>query len=296
MSSHKYYLGIDGGGSKTAFVVIDENENIVFESVGKPTSIDTVSLAECEDVINSMCNQIPYKVDAIFAGLGGMNRKKDIDDVNDILRKQSILKENGKVNSGSDVINALYGALNNQDGIILIAGTGSVAFGKNKDQYARSGGYCYQEGDGGSAYYLGYKALQYLARALDGRKKENEFTEELKQAINYVDFSSMVDAFKKSRTEIASLAKIVTKYQHIEEVYEIIKDGVYEVLEMIKAVHSRLNFKQKCKFSIIGSLANADSEYKNLLLYGLKQISPYIIYIEKIHEASFGAALKAKEL
>ena len=190
MSSHKYYLGIDGGGSKTAFVVIDENENIVFESVGKPTSIDTVSLAECEDVINSMCNQIPYKVDAIFAGLGGMNSKKDIDDVNDILRKQSILKENGKVDSGSDVINALYGALNNQDGIILIAGTGSVAFGKNKDKYARSGGYCYQEGDGGSAYYLGYKAndadlITYFNEKFKDKIK-NEYVQEYKNKL-YTD-------------------------------------------------------------------------------------------------------------
>ena len=59
-------------------------------------------------------------------------------------------------------MNALYGVSEGKDGIIAICGTGSVAFGKKGNAYARSGGYCYQEGDLGSSYDIGRKALPEL--------------------------------------------------------------------------------------------------------------------------------------
>ena len=92
------------------------------------------------------------------------------------MKDLAIVKETTKIKAGNDVINALYGSLGGEDGIIIIAGTGSVSFGKNKDKIARAGGYCYQEGDAGSSYDLGYKALQHLARVIDNRYEETSFS------------------------------------------------------------------------------------------------------------------------
>ena len=69
------------------------------------------------------------------------------------------------------------------------------------------------------------------------------------------------------------------------------------MIEMIKAVHKRLEIKNsECLFSIIGSLGNNSELYKGLLLSKLEKINPYIKFIDKMHDASFGAALKAKSL
>ena len=121
----KLFLGIDGGGSKTSFLIEDEDGNTIFYKESKGSSIDTFSyeeiLANYQEVLS-----LPYKVDAIFAGIGGIASSEDINNFNNLLRKLPIVKEDTIINSDNDVICALYGGLNGNDGIILIAGTGSV--------------------------------------------------------------------------------------------------------------------------------------------------------------------------
>lgn len=293
----KYYLGIDGGGTKTAFIVIDDNNEIVYQKVLGPSSLDTVPLIDIEKLLLTEGKNIPYKISAIFAGIGGISCDNDKLSINNILKKFDCLLPTGKVESDNDVINALYGSLCAQDGIVIIAGTGSVAFGKWKGQYARSGGYCYQEGDAGSAYYIGYRALQYLARVIDGRKEESTLSTELMETIKCYDYSSLASYFvNSSRTEIAKLAPVVCSNKS-KKALEIVEDAVEEMIEMIVAVYKRLNINyEECLFSIIGSLGNNSNLYKGLLLEKLEKINPKIKYIPKMHDASFGASLKAKSL
>ena len=66
----KYYLGIDGGGTKTAFIVIDENNEMVYQNVLGPSSLDTVPLIDIEKLLLAESKNIPYKISAIFAGIG----------------------------------------------------------------------------------------------------------------------------------------------------------------------------------------------------------------------------------
>ena len=298
MSDKKYYLGIDGGGSKTAFAIIDEKDELVFFKECGPSSLDTYPLEKIKQVFTEGVNSFPYKVDSVFAGIGGISNQQQIDDVNKILKSLPVCDANTMVNSGNDVINALYGSLKGEDGIVLIAGTGSVCFGKKDDKYARSGGYCYQEGDAGSGYYLGYRALQHLARVIDHRYEETEFSKQLAKEICCFDYQSLASFFiNANRTKIASLSKIVTMNQNDKYAKKIIEDAVEEVLLMIKAVYNQLNFEdQKVNFSIVGSLGNADTLYKKLLMDGLKNISPNIYFVQKRCEAYIGSALKAKEV
>ena len=293
----KYYLGIDGGGTKTAFIVVDDNNEIVYQNVLGPSSLDTVSLIDIEKLLLTESNNIPYTISAIFAGIGGISCDNDKQLICNILSKFDCLLPNGKVEADNDVINALYGALCAKDGIVIIAGTGSVAFGKWNSKYARSGGYCYQEGDAGSAYYIGYRALQYLARVIDGRKEESTLSKELMEITKCNDYSSLASYFvNATRTQIAKLSPVVCNNES-KEAIEIVEDAVDEMIEMIKAVHKRLEIQNsECLFSVIGSLGNNSELYKGLLLNKLEKINSYIKFIDKMHDASFGAALKAKSL
>ena len=294
----KYYLGIDGGGSKTAFAIINQDNELVYYKETGPSSLDTVSKEVLRQILIEGVEGFNYQVEGIFAGLGGISNQEQIYEVKEILKTLKVCKESTKVDAGNDVINALYGSLGGEDGIVLIAGTGSVCYGKKGETYHRAGGYCYQEGDAGSGYDLGMKALQHLARVLDKRHEESEFSKALSNQISCYDYSSLASYFINStRTEKASLSRVVTKYQDDKYARSIIEHAVNEVLLMIKAVFNTLNYQEeKVLFSVIGSLGNADTLYKELLLEGLINISSNIVFIPKRYEAYIGSALKAKEV
>lgn len=295
MDKH-YYLGIDGGGTKTAFVVIDDNNKIVYESIKGPTSIDTVPFDVTINTINEEINKIEYKLDSVFAGLGGIISKEHKDKLREAILENSKVKD-AKVECDNDIIQAFYGSLDGKDGIAIIAGTGSVAYGINNNQSFRVGGYGYQEGDAGSAYALGHGAMCHLARVIDTRLPASKFSKELQDYIKCYDNIQLTNYIVNStRTEVAKLAKIVTANQDDKYAKKIISDNVDEMIGMIKAVYKKLEFKNGCYFSIIGSLGNADTLYKKLLLKRIKTINRNIKYIPKVHEASFGAALRAKKI
>lgn len=287
----KYYLGIDGGGTKTSYLVIDENKKTVVEVSHEGTSIDTYTIQLVKERLLAGIESLPYQFSGVYAGLGGVISVKDIETIEDILK--SAKNVIGKVGAGNDVTNALAGALNNQDGIILIAGTGSVAYGKNKDKTHRAGGYCYLEGDIGSAYYLGRYALCYLARVIDKRFPISEFAKELMQKTNCYDFSSLAKYIVAvSRIDVAKLAQVVTKYEKDPYALEIMNDAIDGTLLMINTVFRECGFK-KANFSIIGGLGNSKTIYRELLL---KKLDPRITYVDKKYEAVYGSALLAFSL
>jgi len=291
-----YYLGLDGGGTKTLFTVIDENNNIVYESTCGGSSLDSgIPFDVISVMLAKELEKIPYPISSVFLGCGGMNTKDDHEKVLKFLKGSVINKTCKFYDCGSDVNNALYGALDMHDGIILIAGTGSVAFGKNGNKTFRSGGYCFQEGDAGSAYNLGHKAMEYLARVLDKRLEPSKFSDDLIQATGVDNFEKCVSFFVNvSRSDMAKLAKVVTLNENNKYAREIIINGANETFEMVKAVYKELDFKGETLFSIIGSLGNASTLYKKWLLANLTQLTPNIKYIDMVNSAGFGSAMKAK--
>ena len=105
MLDKKYYLGIDGGGSKTAFSIIDENNELVFKSEVGASSVDTVSLKTIEERFNEGIKGFNHHVNGVFAGIGGIVNQKQIDDIKEIIRKLPICNESTKIDAGNDVIN-----------------------------------------------------------------------------------------------------------------------------------------------------------------------------------------------
>ena len=277
---HKYYLGVDGGGTKTAFALINEQKELIYLKEVGPSSLDTIDEQQIINVIYEGTKDINVKVDSIFLGIGV-----------DIVKKET------KIDAGNDIISAFYGALSGEDGIVCIAGTGSVCYAKNKDQNIRIGGINYIEGDPGSAYDLGIHALRYLAKVIDYRKKGGPFADALKDATKINNYEDITKYFiEAKRTDIASLAKLVTENSNDINAKKIIKDSVNELLLMIKTAFKKLHFEGETKISIIGSLGNSNTLYKTYLLEGIKKISPNLKFVQKTNEAYIGSALKAMEL
>lgn len=288
-----YYLGIDGGGTKTAICLINEKKEILDVKIGKASSIDTVTFKETIDNIEEIIKQIKVEgnITTCFAGLGGIACKSDIDMVINGLKTIPLLK-NSKVFAGNDIVSALISGEGKETGMAAIIGTGSVVYGDNGKLSHRCGGVSYQEGDPGSSFDLGIKSLRYLARVMDERLPKSQFSDNLMAELNCYDMFSLIKWTQKSRTEIAGIARIVTKYGNLEEAKKIIESGVNEIVEMAKTVYNKLGFDE-VTLSVTGSLGNADTYYKEYLTKKMKEELPKVTVSKAKYEAYYGAALKA---
>jgi len=169
-----YLLGLDGGGTKTECVLADSEGRIVARSTGGPSNpLRTgyprawFALSEAADAVLRREKIHAGHVRAICAGLGGAGRSG-------VARRVTKFFEDGfpnaRVRVTTDLEIALEAAFGAAEGIILLAGTGSAAYGRNADgRTARAGGRGPWFSDEGSAFDIGRRAFGAVARAEEHR-------------------------------------------------------------------------------------------------------------------------------
>lgn len=299
------YLGIDGGGTKTKVVLIDQNNHVLFENTGLPSSIDTVSEEETYQAFYQAL--LPYfdthndaLIDACFAGLGGIVFDSDCHLVENIIRKLPFIKKDAPIVARNDMENALYSGYCFDEGITLISGTGMVAFGKNKTLTHKASGWGYKEGELGSAFYLGTEAIRYAIRAFDARVKKDAFALEIAEKIHMTqatDIIPIMNAYYDHRTKTASLAPLVTKYANLGHPYakSIIDKATDECALAIRAVYEQIKITNPT-LVIVGSLGHADGYFKDELFAKVKKIDSNFNIIKPLVDPAVAAAMMASKL
>lgn len=290
----RYALGIDGGGSKTSFTLIDEEGKLIDNFVLPGTSFDTYSLESIKETFLEAKKRLTFAPSSVFAGIGGIIGEAKKKACNVLLQEVfgAPIYE-----SDNDCVNALYAISEHGEGIILIAGTGSVSYGEYKGKSARSGGYCYQEGDLGSSYDIGKKALQYFGKGIDGREKTGILFDAIKEKLGFDDQVSFASYMEKaSRKEIASFAKVVTEKQTDLYAEKILLMAAKEAYQMVEAVYHRLDIDTDVPFGIIGGLGTADSLYRTSLLKIVGSNLKHLRLYEGEVDPGKGSAKKAKEI
>jgi glucosamine kinase len=167
-----YYLGIDGGGSKTTCVVGDESKLLATATAG-PSNIVRVGEAQARESLLQCVRQAcaaagitPTQVVRTCVGGSGAARPE----VAAVVRR--ILAEifSTPVDVVGDMQTSLEAAFGAGPGVIVIAGTGSIAYGRGRDgRTARAGGWGFAIGDEGSAHWIGRNAVAAVLRAADPR-------------------------------------------------------------------------------------------------------------------------------
>lgn len=213
----KIYVGVDGGATKTSALAADESGFIVGTGESGPSNYHIVGLEKAVENINlairtSMAASQAEVADVVTLGLAGMDTSHDFE----AFEKRAAPRVAGKkVHVRHDAEIALVGATLGQPGVIVIAGTGSVAGARNrKGEYARCGGWGYLVGDEGSAFFIANEALRAVLWAYDGRGEPTALTEELVKALGIRSPEEILRKLyveKMSVTEVARLAPIVTK-------------------------------------------------------------------------------------
>ena len=303
----KYYIGIDGGGTKTKCILTDENLNTLFENVGGPSNFLLIGAEKVSetilDHITNCCfakNITSDLIAGIVLGTTGAGRKSDVE----ILEKQ-ILKDskekNIKINKlriESDARIALEGAFTGNAGSILIAGTGSIMFGKDEEGVIhRIGGYGRYIGDEGSGYRIGRKGLNAVARAFDGRAKQTRIIDFLSQEFSITSPEELITEVYRNNFKIPSVAPLVFEAAEIGDItsQRILEDEANELLAHLSAMKLKLNVSL-LKVSLIGSILTTPNYFSYLFNEMVVRKYNDVKIMEAEHSPEFGAALMAKHL
>lgn len=295
----KYYAGIDGGGTKTKVVIINEDKEVMFQAVAGPTSLDTVTLETIKKTLFSLFKSwtSASTLDGVFAGLGGIANEIDQESIIKILKTLPHVTNKTYLAADNDVKNALAGSLGHDQGMVLIAGTGSAVYGHYRKQSWRAGGISAKEGDPGSAYDLGFQALRHLGKVIDGRCPATAFSHDLMTSLKIKDYPTLAKFFNATdRTTIASISPIVTRHHEDPYAQGMMAKGIHELVLMVTTVYQRLGFQQT-ELGLVGSLANANTPYKSNLIQAIKKVIPSLTIIAPPrHDAGIGSALLAMPL
>ncbi len=302
-----YFIGIDGGGTKSKCVVSDENLNPLFQTTGGPSNflmLGTDKVAETilgliYQCVNNL--QIGYEdISAIVLGTTGGGRRNDAEElekaITHLAAHKRIPLKNFRVESDARI--ALEGAFSGKPGCILIAGTGSIMFGKDaKGIIHRVGGFGRFIGDEGSGFRLGQKALNVVAKEFDGRGEKTIISELLKDKFKIDSPENLITEIYKNNFDIASVAPLVIEAAECGDpvARNIIEAEADELILHIKAMKDKLKEK-KLFLSLIGSLIATDNIYSFTFKEKVVQRFNDVVIKEPENPPEIGAVLMAKQL
>ena len=209
-------VGVDGGGTRTRAVVLDGEGRELGRAEGSGAIADALNPGPPAAAVAQVCRAAleaaggGVPAHALWAGLSGAGREEARAAVEEELRRAGVA---GRVRVGTDIAAALHDAFGDGPGILLVAGTGSIAWGRAEDgREARAGGWGQHLGDEGSAYALGAAALKEATWQADGRAPRTGLGDAVLVALGLADASDLIPwAASATKREVAALAPVVTR-------------------------------------------------------------------------------------
>jgi N-acetylglucosamine kinase-like BadF-type ATPase len=211
-----HVLGIDAGGTKTLCLLADERGAILAEGRGPGANLHAAGELAVEKVLHEVMETAlgdrAITPAAICLGIAGVDRDDEARTVRSIMRRIAFKSRTLVVN---DALIALVAGSGDGAGIAIIAGTGSIVYGRNgRGEAARAGGWGHMIGDEGSGYWIGREALAAVMRAADDRGPSTELTPEILAHFDVGDVSRLpriVYDRAQPRTAVAALGPLVQR-------------------------------------------------------------------------------------
>ena len=303
----KYLIGIDGGGTKTDCAIADLSGKIIHQSAGRPSNFLVIGVEEAIENIFALIEENLFALEGDFAdvkqiviGVAGAGRDEDSllleKGFKDYADQEGIHFKGVKVLSDAHI--ALEGAFPASAGCILIAGTGSILFGKDESgTIHRVGGFGRLIGDEGSGYSIGRKALNAVSKASDGRGEETLISELLNAKMNSGFSGSIIYKVYKEKLDVASVARIVIKAAEEGDpiAEDILDEEADELVLHIRSLLIKIN-TNNLNVAFSGSLIDNKNYYSDLLKRKIKSTLPKIKVIQPAFPPLGGAILFAKRL
>src|ERR1043166_1534342 len=233
-------LGVEGGGTKTSWVLVerDENELRILDQGKLPPA--NFRLAK-SDELRAMFRELPKEIARAGIFLAGCGTEGDRQL---LTRLCAEVWPNAKIVVGSDRDSGLAAALGSGDGIVVNAGSGSSVTGRRDKKIENASGWGHILGDAGGGYFLSIQALRLILREYDLNRGEVDFTAKVLCALSLNNFDELVRWVQTAdKMEIAMLAPVVFEAATGGDgrMMEIVEEGVGVLCEYTEAVASRLH-------------------------------------------------------
>lgn len=295
-------IGIDGGGTHTRGVLFQKGK-IVAQSEAGTARIHTVGVGEsCDRTLNiiiDLCKRAEIEtseVDATVVGLAGVWLEEEKLRAANLLR--TLARSNRVVINDLAVVSdaeiAFEGALGDDDGIILIVGTGSIGLARvGKTHFHRCGGWGIELDDEGSGAWIGKEALTAIARELDGRGKPTKMTQAFANKVKSIDLQNprtIVKAYADGSFVYSELSPIVMELAEKgdELALDIINRAANHLTELPLTLAK--NFKsKKIKVALMGGIIHNNTLLSRKIFETLKNDKRFEVILSNDDVATWGA-------
>lgn len=288
----KYFIGADGGGTKTQFVLCGGDGKVLAQIKSGCSNPINVGVKHCADVlkegISVLLAQLPAMARCmVFAGIAGAASGNYGAEIAALIPEN----EKYKLYVGSDIVNALNAAFGFEDGLAVIGGTGSACYVRKGNAYCRVGGGGWRLDRGGSGYAIAVRAFDAVLRETDGRGTKTCLSAAV--AEKYGAFpENLSKVYDLSVEEVASFAKYVFQgYEQKDEVCaSILQETAAYMAELVKTGFRVTALKER-RAALVGGLFQDGP-----LLSMLSAKLPDCNFFAANRPAVLGAALEAVRL
>ena len=314
-----YYLGIDGGGSKTTCVVGDEVSQLATVTVG-PSNITRVGEARARESFHQAIGQAcaaariaPQQVARACVGAAGAGREEIAGAVRRLVAEVIL----GEIEVVGDMEIALAAAFGRGPGVIVIAGTGSIAYGRDaQSRTARAGGWGFAVSDEGSAHWIGRAAVGGVLRAADQAGDDfplddqvehdrawpaSRLCRELKTALNLDSLRELASA-ANAQADFAVLfpAVLVAAESGDPVARQVIAEASAELAQLGDIVMRRLfpvrhsTVLQAVPMAIAGGVFRHAAMIRDLFYNQVRAANPHVIFGSEVVDPVQGALQMAR--
>lgn len=302
MMKKSFVLGIDGGGSKTTAVLMENQDTVRGRARAGSTNWNSVGIEAAHSQLQSVISATlldggisAEQVRAVCLGASGVDRPHDRARVTGWLRE---LLPQAKMLVHNDAVIALASGTGGEVyGIVLISGTGMICYGFDRaGNRERAGGWGALLGDMGSGYALGAAVLKAITWASDDRAPQTRLSEavlthlELEQTQGLIDWTYRDISWER----IASLAPFAIELATIDPIAaRIVEEGATALAVAVQAVASRLDFTESPFPLVMAGGMLRPGFYFDQVSQQIQSMLPQANLIRPTVEPAVGAALLA---
>ncbi len=293
-------VGVDAGGSKTAVVhAVDALASRIEIREGANASTrgaEGAAAIIADAVESSLDGAMPH---AIFVGAAGASRKEVRDAIEGALRSRY---QSARIQVRDDAYIALRACVPQGDGIVVIAGTGSIAYAQAGEEGYRCGGYGYLLGDDGSGFAIGSAGICHVLRSYDRRVARDELVAALETHLGVTDLEGVLQSVYRSEHPVgtvAAAARVVLDLAQNGErsATKIVQGAALALGELVKAVVKRADLSgASVPIVLAGGLLQSNSLLTYLLETRLLNEHPNMPVSKLAAEPALGALAEAQRL
>lgn len=316
-------LAVDGGGTKCLAVLVDRSRQELgagrsgscnYQGIGEEAAVRELTQALSQALEDARARNrlaplrgqdgaepVEWEVECAVFGLAGLDTEHDrrvitglvhrvLDQLH--IRVRHLIIEN-------DGFAALLGATGGKPGILVIAGTGSIAFGVNEaHETARAGGWGHRVGDEGSGYWIAKKAIIAVLKAADGRGEPTALTGLM---LPYIGLARVDELFNWTYGPLYSVDKVGELSVLVSEAadqgdpvaQDILRGAGEELFQSVRAVSEQLQMRHK-PFQMIlqGGVLQNDDRVRKLVVERISQYASHVLFEEAHNDPIYGVIAK----